>query len=129
MQKILLVEDDPLLIDIYATKLKQSGFEVLIVDHGEKALKTIREQKPDLVLLDVVLPNEDGWEILRTIKKDEELKETKVVVLSNLGQKEEVEKGLQLGAIRYLIKAHYTPSQVAQEAQNILGAAPKTEAA
>jgi len=119
MKKILLVEDDPLLIDIYTTKLKESGFDVVVVDRGEKVLGVVREKKPDIVMLDIVLPHQDGWSVLRQIKEDKDLKSTKIVVLSNLGQKEEVEKGLKLGAAQYLIKAHYTPSQVVQEIEKL----------
>lgn len=118
-KRILLVEDDPLLIDIYTTKLKEKGFDVIVVDSGERVLETMREKKPDVVMLDIVLPHQDGWSILSQIKEDEELKSTKVVVLSNLGQKEEVEKGIKLGASQYLIKAHYTPSQVIQEIEKL----------
>jgi DNA-binding response OmpR family regulator len=78
-------------------------------------LKKARENKPDLVILDIVLPQIDGWEILRKIKSEPEFKNLKVIILSNLGQKEEVEKGIKLGAVKYLIKAHYTPSQVIKE--------------
>jgi len=115
MKKILLVEDDPFLIDIYTTKLKESGFSVEVANDGEAALRKARENKPDLVILDIVLPQIDGWEILRKIKSEPEFKNLKVIILSNLGQKEEVEKGIKLGAAKYLIKAHYTPSQVIKE--------------
>ena len=121
MQKILLIEDDPLLVDIYSTKLKQAGFEVAVEMRGEKALQMVEEGKPDLVMLDVVLPHVDGWEILQALKRSEQTKGIKVIILSNLGQKEEIEKGLQLGAEQYLIKAHYTPSQVVEEVKKIIG--------
>jgi len=120
MKKILLVEDDPFLVDIYETKLKESGFVVEVANHGEVALTKIRENKVDLVLLDIVLPHLDGWEILRSIKGDKQLKDLKVIILSNLGQKEEVEKGLELGAAKYLIKAHYTPTEVVEEIKKYL---------
>jgi DNA-binding response OmpR family regulator len=115
-----LVEDDPFLIDIYTKKLKSSGFEVKVAENGEKALRCLQEKKPDLLLLDIVLPEMIGWEVLRKIKENPKLKDLKIVVLSNLGQKEEVEKGLKLGATKYLIKAHYTPSEVVQEIKKIL---------
>jgi len=120
MNTILLVEDDPFLIDIYTTKLKESGFSVKVVTDGEEALRIIKEKKPDLMILDIVLPQVDGWELLRRIRSMSELKNLKVIILSNLCQKEEVEKGLKLGAIKYLIKAHYTPSQVLKEVKQIL---------
>lgn len=118
--KILLVEDDPLLADIYTTKLQEAGFSLQVVSDGAKVVEEARAAKPDIVLLDIVLPNIDGWEVLRALKADGELKNTKIIILSNLGQKEEVEKGLQMGAARYLVKAHYTPSQVAEEIQNVV---------
>ncbi len=120
MKSILLIEDDPFLIDIYTTKLKESGFGVAVVTDGEQAIIKVKELKPDLVILDIVLPEVDGWEILRKIKSELKLEDLKVIILSNLGQKEEVEKGINLGAVKYLIKAHYTPSQVVEEIKKVL---------
>lgn len=120
MKHILLVEDDPLLIDIYSTKLKEAEFTVEVAEDGEEAVRKIEKGAPDLVLLDIVLPNFDGWQFLEMIRKDGKLKDLKVVVLSNLSQKEEVEKGLSLGASKYLIKAHYTPSQIVEEVKKEL---------
>ncbi len=122
MKQILLIEDDPFLIDIYTTKLKESGFRVEVATGGGEGVSKIKEKKPDLLLLDIVLPQIDGWEILKEIKSDEELKDLKVIILSNLGQKEEVEKGLAMGAIKYLIKAHYTPTQIVEEIKKVLKA-------
>ena len=95
MKQILLIEDDPFLIDIYSTKLKDSGFSVEVASDGEQALVKMKEKKPDLVLLDIVLPKLSGWEILRKIKGEANLKNLKIIILSNLGQKEEVEKGIE----------------------------------
>jgi len=120
MKHILLVEDDPFLIDIYTTKFKQAKFKVEVATDGEEALAKLKAKTPDLVVLDLVLPRIDGWEILRRIKANPKLKDLKVVALSNLGQKEEVEKGLKLGATKYLIKAHYTPSQAVEEVKRCL---------
>jgi len=82
--------------------------------------KKIKRRDTDLLLLDIVLPSLNGWEILRKIKEDEVLKNIKVVILSNLGEKDEIEKGIKLGATRYLVKAHYTPSEVVEEVKKIL---------
>jgi len=124
MKKILIVEDDPFLIDIYTTKLKDSGFSVEVAKEGESALRKLNEEKFDLLLLDIVLPQIDGWEILEKVKsqksKVKSLENLKIVILSNLGQKEEVEKGLKLGATKYLIKAHHTPSEVVEEIKAVL---------
>lgn len=119
-QTILLIEDDPLLIDIYSTKFKESGFEVQVADSGEKALSLLSKVSPSLIVMDIVLPQVDGWELLAVAQKQENLKNTKIIVLSNLGQKEEIEKGISLGADRYLIKAHFTPSQVVKEVRELL---------
>lgn len=120
MKTILLVEDDPFMIDIYATKLKEVGFGVESAINGEEALKKIKEKKPDLLILDIVLPEITGFEFLKKIKSIPQFEDLPVIILSNLGQKKEVEKGLKLGAIKYLIKAHYTPSEVAKEIKEIL---------
>lgn len=122
MKSVLLIEDDPFIADIYLTKLKESGFEVDFAEDGEKGLKKIQEKKPDILLLDIVLPNINGWELLRKIKQDEKLKDIKVIILSNLEQKPEIEKGLNLGADKYLIKSHYTPSDVIVEIKKIFHA-------
>jgi len=120
VKKILLVEDDPFLIDIYSTKLGEAGFKVFIVKDGEKVLETAKSNKPNLIILDIVLPGVDGWQILKQIKQESGLKETKIIILSNLSQKEEIEKGLSLGADRYFIKSDYTPSQVLEEINKLL---------
>lgn len=119
MKTILFVEDDPFLIDIYTKKFKKSGFDIKVADSGEKALSMIRDAKPDIVLLDIVLPEIGGWEIIKKIKENPEMDDLKIVILSNLGQRTEVEKGLNLGAARYLIKAQYTPSEVVEEIKKI----------
>ena len=123
MKTILLVEDDPFLIDIYTTKFKEEGFSVEVANDGEEGLRKLGEgdeEKFDLLILDIVLPHVDGWEILKEIKANEKLKNLKIVILSNLGQKGEVEKGIKLGATKYLIKAHYTPSEVVEEIKEVL---------
>lgn len=118
--KILLVEDDPYICDIYVTKFTAEGFEIKIAVDGEECLEKIKLEKPDLILLDIVLPNTDGWEVLRKIKEDDNLQSIKVIVLSNLGQKEEIEKGIKMGAEGYLIKSQYTPSEIVKEVKRIL---------
>lgn len=130
MKTILLVEDDPFLIDIYKTKFKEENFNLEVIRNGSEALKKIKEKNlhplkykkvwPDLLILDIVLPEMDGWQILEQLNKDEKLREIKVIIFSNLGQKEEVEKGLKLGASKYLVKAYFTPSEVIEEVKKIL---------
>ncbi len=117
---ILLIEDDPFLIDIYKKKFESAGFKIRVAEKGRKALRMLKEEIPDLIILDIVLPGIFGWEVLRKIRKNPKLKGLKIIILSNLGQKEEIEKGLKLGATKYLIKAHYTPSEVVKEIEKIL---------
>ena len=119
-KKILLIDDDPFLSEIYSVKLKESDFEVEVVESGEQVLEKIKEKTPDLILLDIVLPKVDGWSILEEIRKDPKFNNVKVVVLSNLGQKGEIEKGLEMGAQKYLIKAHYTPSEIVNQIKELL---------
>jgi DNA-binding response OmpR family regulator len=125
-KRILVVEDDPFLSDIYNTKLKQSGFIVDLAMTGEECVQKLAANEYDLMVLDIVLPQLDGWEILGRVKemraKDSgsPINKLKIIILSNLGQKEEIKKGLDLGADGFMIKAHFTPSEVAAEINKAL---------
>ena len=120
MQKILIIEDDSFLSEMYATKLTQAGYKVEIAGDGQIGMTKIKEGQPDLVLLDIVLPKMDGFDLLKEIKASEQLKQVPVILLTNLGQKNEVEKGLALGADAYIIKAHYTPAAVVAKIKEVL---------
>jgi len=120
MEKILLIEDDLFLIDIYNVKLKASSFSVDVAEDGESGLAKAKENKYDLIILDIVLPGLDGRDVLRKLKSEKDLKNIPVIILSNLGQKNEIEEGMKLGASQYLIKAHYTPSEIVDEIIKIL---------
>lgn len=119
-QRILIVDDDSMIQDIYLRKFTESGFEATAVGDGAAALKAIQEEQPDLVLLDLVMPQMDGFEVLRELGVMNLAKKPKVVLLTNLGQKEEIEKGLELGANDYIIKAHLTPSEVVERVRTLL---------
>ena len=119
-KKILIIEDDRFLRELITRKLSDEGFVVIEAVDGEEGIKKVKEKKPDLILLDLILPSIDGFEVLSQIKKEESLKSIPVIILSNLGQKEEVEKGLKLGAIDYLIKAHFTPGEIIEKIKNNL---------
>lgn len=120
MKKILLIEDDLFLVEIYTTKFKESGFEIENLNNSEIALSYIRESKPDLILLDVVMPKIDGFELIRKIKEENDLKIIPIIFLTNLGQKEDIEKGLDLGAVDYVVKAHFMPSEIVDRVKKIL---------
>ncbi len=121
MTHVLLVEDDPFLVDIYTTKFQAEGFSISVATDGNQAIRRLSQDKPEILLLDIVLPKVDGWEILKSIKQNKNLQDLKVIVLSNLGQKADIDKAIALGATRYLIKAHYTPSEVVEEVKKIIG--------
>lgn len=120
-KKILIVEDDRFLSEMYVTKLVEEGFEVEVAFDGEEGLVKAKETAPDLILLDIVLPKMDGFEVLQSLKKSKDALGVPVIALTNLGQKEEVEKGLKLGASDYIIKAHFTPTEVVAKVKKILG--------
>lgn len=120
--KILFIEDDPFLSEIYMTKFEEVGYDIDISNDGEEGLKKIRENKPDIVLLDIVLPKRSGLEILEEIKNDSTLKHIPVLILSNLGMDQNFDKAKSLGAAGYLVKSQYTPSEVVAEVERILKA-------
>lgn len=115
MKKILIVEDDKFLRELIARKLIKEDFEVSEAVDGEEGIKKIIEEKPDLILLDLILPGIDGFEVLARMKKESALSSIPVIILSNLGQKDDVEKGLKMGAVDYLIKAHFTPGEIIEK--------------
>jgi len=119
-EPILIVEDDKFLRELLFRKLKNNEFNVSIAVDGTEALKKIKEGNYRVILLDLVLPGVDGFEILKKIKEDPKTSKISVIILSNLGQEEEVEKGLRLGAEDYLIKAHFTPDEIIRKIEKVL---------
>ncbi|MFH1610957.1 MAG: response regulator [Patescibacteria group bacterium] len=119
-QTILLVEDDGFLANMYKTKLELEKYNVIMATNGESALRIVNEKELDLILLDIVLPKVTGFEVITKIKSDKELKKIPVIMLTNLGQKEDIEKGLKLGADEYLIKAHFLPSEVISKIKKLI---------
>ena len=115
-KKILLVDDDEFLLDMYSLKFRESGFQIELARGGEEALKLLRGGlEPDVILLDIVMPVIDGFEFLRVIAKENLKKKATIVILSNLGQKEDIDKGMALGASDYIVKANSTPSEVVKK--------------
>ena len=117
--KILLIEDEPDLVDLFSTSLKNAGFSVEILVDGVDALSTVKRIKPDLVLLDLIIPKKDGYEVLKEIKCDVAVKKTLIYVFSNLTQKAEIERAMKLGAKDYLIKSDYTPKELVKKINQI----------
>ncbi len=112
MQKILIIEDDKFLGDVLLQKLISDGFDTKLIKDGNLAINEIKEFQPDLILLDILLPNFNGYEILEEKQKDESIKDIPVIILSNSGQPVEISRALNLGVKDYLVKAHFDPEEV-----------------
>lgn len=110
--KIALVEDERFLLGAMRDKLKREGFDVYTATNGEIGLEVIRKEKPALILLDLIMPIKSGFDVLEELQKDSELKNIPVIILSNLGQESDIQKGKELGAADYLIKADFKMKEV-----------------
>ncbi len=111
-ETILILEDDKFLRELISRKLLGEGFKIEEAIDGEEGLKKLENIKPDLILLDLILPGVDGFEVLERIKDNPVLGSMPVLILSNLGQRDEIERGLKLGAVDFLVKAHFTPEEI-----------------
>lgn len=118
--KILLVEDDAFLAGMYVAKLNLEGFEVILASDGEKGLKLAQSELPQVMLLDIILPKMSGFDVLKDLKENAKTKKIPVILLTNLGQRDDVQKGLDLGAEDYLIKAHFMPSEVVEKIKKLI---------
>jgi DNA-binding response OmpR family regulator len=108
--RVLFVEDDAAVAEMYRLKLELDGYTVTIAPDGEEGLKMAKDSPPDILFLDIRLPKMDGFSVLESLRADDTLKHIPVIILSNYGEAELVERGLKLGALDYLIKAETTPS-------------------
>lgn len=118
--KILLVEDESMIVDMYKMRLEEDGFEVLVTDRGTEAFEIASKESPSIILLDVILPEIDGFSVLQMIKNDLKTKNIPVVMLTNLGQEGDKEKGNRLGAVDYFIKSQHTPADVLMAVKRII---------
>lgn len=121
-QKILIIEDDKFLRDLIQQKLNKEGFVSLAAVDGEEGLKTAQAEVPHLILLDLILPGIDGFEVLKKLKADSKTTAIPVIVLSNLGQKDDMERTLKDGAEDFMVKAHFTPSEIIAKVRDTLKA-------
>jgi len=120
MSKVLLVEDDQILIEMYEMKMKEGGLNLLLASDGETGLELARKELPSVILLDVMMPKMDGFAVLTELKKDEKTKDIPVLLLTNLGQQADIEKGQKLGASDYIVKSSLTPTQVLEKIKEYL---------
>lgn len=119
--KVLIIEDDEMICDMYKLRFGAENWEVICAAKGEEGLKMAKEEKPEVILLDIILPGLDGFSILEKLKTDEATKNVPVVLLTNLGQEEDIKKGNSLGASDYLVKSGVTPKQVLEKVKGALG--------
>ena len=119
-RRVLLAEDDRFLRRAAESRLRQGGFTVLTAVDGEEALRMTRAERPDLVLLDLIMPKLQGFEVLKMLKEDPATAPIPVIVLSNLGQDEDLKQAMDLGAIAYFIKAHLSLQELVQRVADTL---------
>lgn len=112
-KKILLIEDDPLMLRMYKRTFEVEGYKILLAESGEKGIEFTKKEKPDVILLDILMPGINGFEVLRRIQKDSQISNIPVIILSNLIDTDAmIAKTKQLGAKGYLVKSDYTPEEV-----------------
>lgn len=118
---VLVIEDDKFLRELLVRKLAGEGFDVENAIDAEAAFAILAQRKPGIILLDLILPGIDGFEILGRIKADQKIADVPVIILSNLGQKEDIDKALSLGAKDFMVKANFTLDEIVSKVRGILG--------
>ena len=121
---MLMIEDDSFLRDILVRKFSLEGFAVESANSGKEALALLAKKKPAIILLDLILPEMDGFAILTHIKGDPNIADVPVIVLSNLGQKDDIDRARKLGAKDFMVKANFTPEEIVEKVYAILGKKP-----
>jgi CheY-like chemotaxis protein len=120
-KKIIIIEDEKILANLLNKKLISEGYETLMAKDGKEGLEMIRKEMPDLVLLDIVMPEMDGFEVMEVIFKDKELKKIPIIIISNSGQPVELGRAKKLGAVDWLVKAEFDPKEVVDKVKKQLG--------
>jgi DNA-binding response OmpR family regulator len=119
-QIVLLVEDDEMLHSMYTQKFTKEGYDVLSGYTGAEGVQLAEEKNPDIILLDIIMPKMDGFAALKKLKKNKITADIPVILLTNLGQEEDIRKGKELGAVDYFIKANHTPQEVVDKVKEVL---------
>jgi CheY-like chemotaxis protein len=112
--RVLFIEDDPTVAQMYKLKLELDGYQVTMAKDGEEGLQLANDVRPDIIFLDIRLPKMDGFAVLERLRGNEQTRHIPVVILSNYGERELVERGLKLGALEYLIKSQTTPANLSR---------------
>lgn len=117
---VLIVEDEKMLADMYATKFAMEGFESSQANDGQAGLDAATAMPPDIILLDIIMPKLDGFTVLKQLRAQPQTEKTPVILLTNLGQDEDIKKGKELGATDYFVKANHTPAEVVTKVKEVL---------
>ena len=120
-KKILLIEDEEVMIDLLQRKITQEGYEIRVARNGEEGLAAMKEKKPDLVLLDIIMPKMEGFEVMEHMQADKDLKKIPVIVISNSGQPVEIDRAQKMGARDWLIKTEFDPQEVIEKIKKQIG--------
>ncbi len=119
-EKILLVEDDVFMIELLAKDLEQAGFEVITAKTGSEGVALFEKNKPDLILLDLLLPDQNGFDTLRNVRRSPEGRATKVMILSNIAEGPDMDEAKRLGVMGYMVKANFTLPEIVKKIQEVL---------
>jgi DNA-binding response OmpR family regulator len=120
-KKILIIEDEEILSSLLSKRLEREGYEIVVAPDGEVGVETMKEQKPDLVLLDIVMPKKDGFQVMEEMQADEALSKIPVVIISNSGQPVELDRAKKLGAKDWLVKTEFDPQEVLDKVSRQIG--------
>lgn len=120
IKMVFVVEDDKFMRNLLINKLQKEGFQTEGIPSGEEALELMKTKTPNLILLDLILPNMDGFEVIQHLKSDPRLSNIPVLILSNLGEKKDIEKAEEIGVAGFLIKANFTPSEIIKKIHDLL---------
>ena len=117
---VALIEDDELIAEMYATKFTKEGYDLRHAADGFSGLELVKKDMPDIILLDIIMPKMDGFQLLQELRKQEQFKNLPIIMLTNLGQEEDVQKGRELGATDYFIKTNFTPQAIVDKVRTLL---------
>jgi len=120
-KKILLIEDEQIIIDILVKKLKKEGYDIVVAMNGNQGLEKMRSQAPDVILLDMVMPQKGGMEVLEEMNKDKGLKKIPVIIISNSGQPVELDRAMTLGVSDWLVKTEFDPEEIIEKVKKQVG--------
>jgi len=120
-KKILLIEDEQIIVDLLQRKLTEEGYNIVLAKNGEEGIKVMKAEKPDLILLDIVMPKMGGLEVMEEMQKNPDLKRIPVIIVSNSGQPIELDRAKKLGAKDWLVKTEFDPQEVIEKVVNQIG--------